>query len=187
MNSPVLHNYYNFIEITLIKYTYFRATCMYYKLWLRFLPRGTVVINCYFQGWNWQVLGHLHWSTPQSHDVWTVPLLRERGLSWLLILCDSDSDVWEFSSSPELDWHSSELSSSELDDSSENSLLLNKVAFYESKNTHCIHENVIQIFPSITDRSADSYANKQSFLINNFASECCLASWFYDTHIHTDM
>ncbi len=54
--------------------------------------------------------------------------------------------------------------------------MLNKVAFYESKNTHCIHENVIQICPSITDRSADSYANKQSFLINNFAS---------DTHART--
>lgn len=63
-----------------------------------------------------------------------VPLLRERGLPWLLLLCDSDPEVCKLSSSPELDWHSSELSSSsELDDSSENWLLINKVAFYRSK------------------------------------------------------
>jgi len=63
-----------------------------------------------------------------------VPLLSDRGLPRLLLLCDSDPEVWQFSSSPELDWHSSELSSSELHDSSENWMLHNKVAFYESKN-----------------------------------------------------
>lgn len=98
-----------------------------------------------------------------------VPLLSERGLSWLLLLCDSDSEVWELSSSPELDWQSSELSSSsELHDSSENWLLFNKVAFCESKNIE------ISIrFPTVSYWSADSY------VIDNFGSEHCWAAWSY--------